>query len=131
MHTLNPTKGLFALAILGVVAGTIMTSSLQEERVAYGNRSVAEATKNLTVVQTGVQGQYASAWQTLKSRSEGQIRDNDKRISKFKAQRATASMTFRAIYDKRVAELERRNIALKRKLNGYKGDRAEPWVEHK
>ena len=131
MHTLNPTKRLLTLAILGVLAVAIMTLSLQEKRAAYGNRSVAETTKDLTVVQTGVQGKYAKAWQKLKSKSEAQIRDNDKRISTFKAQRATASGTFRATYDKRVAELERRNIALKGKLNDYRGDRGKEWAEFK
>ena len=123
MHTLNPTARLLTLVVLGVVAGAILTLSLQEKMAAYGKRRIVQATKELTAVQTGVQGQYASAWQTLKSTSEAQIRDNDTRISKFKAQRARASKTFHATYDKRVAELERRNIALKGKLDDYEGDR--------
>jgi hypothetical protein len=131
MHTLNPTTRLLTLAILAVAAGAIMTSSLQEKTVTYGNRSVAAETKDLTGGQTGVQRQYASAWQTLKRKSEGQIRDNDRRISKFKAQGARASKTFRATYDERVAELERRNLALKGKLNDYKGDRGETWARFK
>ena len=125
MHTLNPKKRLLTLAILGGLAGAMMTFSLQDKWAAYGNRSDAEATKDLTVVQTGAQGKYAKAWQKLKSESEAQIGDNNKRISKFKAQSARASGTFRAIYDKRVAELERRNIDLTSMLNDYWGDRGE------
>jgi len=131
MHTLNPTKRLLTLAILGVLAVAMMTLSLQEKRAAYGNKNVAEAIKDLTVVQTGVQVKYAKTWQKLKSKSDAQIRDNDKRISTFKAKRAGASGTFRAIYDERVAELERRNIDLKGKLNDYRGDRGKEWAEFK
>jgi len=123
MHTLNPTARFLILAVLGIVAGVIITSCLQNEMATYGRRRIAQVTKELTVVQTGVQGQYATAWQTFKSKSEAQIRANDMRIITYKAQRASASTTFRPIYDKRVAELERRNIALQGKLNDFKGDR--------
>lgn len=131
MHTLNLSYNLLTLAVLGVLATAIITSSLEVKRVSYGNRSVAEATTDLPSVQASARGQYSSAWQRLKSKSEAQIRDNDKRISTFKAQRAKAGKAFRAMYDTRVAELERRNIALKSKLNDYSGDREVTWAESK
>jgi hypothetical protein len=122
MHILNPANSLLTLSILGVLAGAIMTSPLRVERVTHGNGNLAEATQDLAAIQTGDQGHYASAWQRLKCKTEDQIRDNDKRICKFKALRgARTSRTFSAIYDERVAELERRNLALKGKLNDYKG----------
>lgn len=128
MHTLNVTKGLLNFAVLGVVAAAMMTSFLLEKNVAFTYRSVVEAANNLPVVQTGVPGQYDTAWQKLKSTSEAQIRDNDKKIEQIKAQRAKASTGFRVTYDRRVAELERRNIALKARLNDYKGDRGKTWT---
>ena len=131
MHTLNLTYNLLTLAVLGVLATAIIASSLEAKRVSYGNRSAAETTMDFSSVQTSVQGQYANAWQRLKSKSETQIRDNDKRISTFKAQRAKAGKAFRAMYDTRVAELERRNIALKSKLNDYSGYRGATWAESK
>jgi hypothetical protein len=131
MHTLNLTYNLLTLAVLGVLATAIITSSLEVKRVSYGNRSAAGATMDLSSVQTSVQGQYASAWQRLKIKSEAQIRDNDMRISKFKAQRLRAGRTFQATYDRRVAELERRNIALKTKLNDYSGYRGVTLAESK
>ena len=131
MHILNPTHALLTLALVGVVAVAIITSSLQVQRGAYVNRSAANATKDPTIVLTGIKGQYASAWQRLKSKSEGQIRDNDMRIGKYKTQMVRAGKTFRATYDKRVAELEQRNIALKGKLDDYKGDRGNTGAEIK
>ena len=127
MHALNWTRPLLTLAVLGGVAGAIMTSSLQVKSGAHG--SIAHGTRELTAVPTRPQARYASPWQTLKCKSEAQISDNDKRIRMFIAQRAKASKTFRATYDMRVAELERRNIALRSKLNDYKGDRGEKWAE--
>jgi hypothetical protein len=128
-HTLSFSKGLFNLAMLGVVAAATMTSSFQERGVTFRYRSRAEATKDLTGVQTGVPGQYDTAWQKLKSKSEVQMRDNDKKIEQFKAQRAKGGKAFRATYDRRVTELEMRNISLKAKLNDYKGERRETWTE--
>ena len=131
MSTPNPTARLLTLAFLAVVSAAFLTSSLQEKSASHGNRRIAQATNNHTVVQTGVRGQYASAWQRLKSTSEAQIRENDNSISKFKAQRASAGKTFRATYDRRVAELERRNATLEGRLSDYKGDRRDTVAEFK
>jgi hypothetical protein len=125
MHTLKLTNDLWTIVIVGVLAGAVMTSSYHLKRVMFGNRSVIENTVNPTGAQTGVRGQFVSTWQILKRKCEGQISDNDKRIIVFKDQRARANKVFRATYDQRVAELERRNIALKGKLNDYKGERGD------
>ena len=131
MTTPNPTARLLTLAFLAIVSAAILTSSLQEKSASYGNRRIAQAAKNHTAAQAGIQGQHTSAWQRLKSNSQAQIRDNDSRISKFKAQRAGAGKTFRATYDRRVAELERRNATLEGRLNDYKGDRRDTVSEFK
>jgi hypothetical protein len=131
MQSVNPTKRFLILAVLGIVAGAILAFSLQHMPVVHGIRNVPERAKDLTVAETPVQCGYNSAWQVLRKKSEVQIRANDKRIKAFKVQRAKTSKTFRATFDKRVAELERRNIALKGKLNDYQGDRGEVWAEIK
>lgn len=129
MSTPNPTARLLTLAFLAVVSAAFLTSSLREKSASYGNRRIAQATKNHTADQAGISGRYASAWQRLKSTSEAQIRENDNSISKFKAQRASAGKTFRATYDRRVAELERRNATLEGRLNDFKGDRRDTVAE--
>ena len=131
MSTPNPTARLLTLGFLAIVSAAFMTSSLQEKSASYGHRRIAQAAKSHTVAQAGIQRQYTSAWQRLKSKSEAQIRENDSRISKFKAQRATAGKTFRATYDRRVAELERRNATIEGRLNDYKGDRRDTVAEFK
>jgi hypothetical protein len=119
MHTLNPAKHLVTLAILGILAGAIVTSPLPDKRMGYRTDTFAQTATNLDKVDGNAQSEFANAWQKLKSISEGQIRDNDERILQFKAQRARGSRIFRAVYDKRVAELERRNIDIRGKLKGY------------
>ncbi len=96
-----------------------MTSSLHEKVAGNEKRT------------PGVQAEYSSAWQTLKSKSEAQIRENGRKISKFKTQREKGSRAFRPTYDRRVAELERRNIALQVSLNDFKGDRSDARAEFK
>lgn len=131
VHTHSLTKGLLNLALLGVVAATVLTSFLQKAHVAFRYESFVQSAKNLPDGQTGVPGQYDTAWQKLKSKSEAQIRDNDKTIEQIKAQRAKASKGFRATYDRRVTELERRNVVLNARLSDYKGCREETWTESK
>jgi hypothetical protein len=123
MHTFNLTARLLTLASLAIVTAAIITSSLHVTRAVYGTRRIAQTTKKLTEAQTEFQGSFATVWQRLKGKSEAQIKDNDKRISTFKTQRVRASKIFRETYDRRVAELERRNAALKGGLVDYKGDR--------
>ncbi len=125
MHTLNPTRNLLILALLGSMIGAIMTSSLQKLSVAFRTISPVHATRDFTGPPTRIQQQYFSGWQRLKSKSENQIRANETSIQKIKGQKLRAGRTFRATYDKRMAELERRNEALKVKLNEYKGDRGD------
>jgi hypothetical protein len=67
----------------------------------------------------------------MKSNSEAQIRANDTMIRSLVEKEAKARGAFRTIYQKRRAELERRNISLKGMLNDFKGERGEPWVERK
>jgi len=131
VHTHNVTKGLLNLALMGIVAAAVLTSFLRDERVASTYRSFVQSAKNLTKGQTGVPGQYDTAWQKLKSKSEVQIRDNEKKIQQIKVQREKASKVFRATYDRRVAELERRNIALLTSLNDHKGYSGKTLTESK
>ncbi len=109
----------------------MLTLFLQDEGVAFRYRSFVLSARNLTARQTGVPGQYDTAWQKLKSRSEAQIRNNEKKIEQIKAQRAKASKRFRTTYDRRVAALERTNIVLLARLNDHKGYRGETWTESK
>jgi hypothetical protein len=122
VHTLTPTESLLTLALLGVVAGAILASFLPLASVVQAIRSVSGTAKDFSVVENGVQRGYTSAWQMLKNKSEVQISANDKSIKAFKAQRVEAGKAFRATYDKRVAELERRNFALKGKLKNHEGE---------
>jgi len=131
IHTHSLTKGLWHLALLGVVAAALLTSFLQNEQVAFRYKTFVQSAKNLTEGQTGVPGQYDTAWQKLKSKSEIQIRENDRKIEQIKAQRAKASIRFRATYDRRMTELERRNIVLQTRLDDYEGYRGEISTESK
>jgi hypothetical protein len=129
MHTLNPIRNLVILALLGSLTGTIMTSSLQKLSMAFGKMIPAHATRGFTGPPTPIQQQYFSGWQRLKSKSEAQIRANETSILKIKKQKLGAGRAFCAMYDKRMAELERRNVALRGKLNDYAGDRGDAFTE--
>jgi hypothetical protein len=131
MHSFNPSKTLLLLALLATMAGSYMTSSLHQPWLIYARRGAANAPETAPLAQTIAQKEYSSIWQRLKSKSEVQIRDNVTKINAIKVQRAKARGVFRTTYDRRMAELERRNIALAAVLKDYVGDRGDASSETK
>lgn len=120
MHTIDPAQPLMIFALLGILAGAIMTSPPSEKQPERDTDGFVQPAKDLPGAIGSAQSEYANAWQKIKTNSENQIRDNDALISKFKDQRTRVGKAFRAVYDKRVAELERRNTGIKIRLDSYK-----------
>jgi hypothetical protein len=127
----HPSKNLFIFALLAVMAGSLLTSQFHKPWLVSARIGIATAPQGVLPAQTNAQGEYSSSWQRLKSSSQAKIRDNVARLSTLKAQRAKAGRSFRTIYDRRMAELERRNNALSERLKAYVGDRGDALAETK
>jgi hypothetical protein len=125
MHSLNSSKTLLLLALLATMAASYMTSSLRQPWLIHARRGAANAPETSVLPRTIAQREYSSVWQRFKSKSEVQIRENVTKIKAIKVQRAKARGVFRTTYDRRMAELERRNIALAGVLKDYVGDRGD------
>jgi hypothetical protein len=131
MHTIGLTKHLLTFILLGIIGGTMVTAPHRGNRAAHGDIRFPETIRDVTAAQGLGQEPYVGAWMRMKSNSEAQIRANDTMIRSLVEKEAKARGAFRTIYQKRRAELERRNISLKGMLNDFKGERGEPWVERK
>jgi hypothetical protein len=131
MYIPGSTKRLLYAALLGVFAAAIIGSFVRGHWSAFADRSVAATVQDLSGFQTRVRGTYDTYNRRLQSKYEAQIRENDMRMSRFKEQRAKGIKEFRKTYDVRMAELERRNVALKAKLDDLMDVSAETSTEHK
>jgi TolA-binding protein len=56
---------------------------------------------------------------------------NDKRIAELKANMVNEKKTAQADYKKKIDDLEKRNRALKAKIDGYEGEGKENWENFK
>jgi hypothetical protein len=131
MYTIGLTKHLVTFILLGIIAGTMMTTPHRGKRGAHGDIRFPEAIKDIAAAQGVSQEPYAGAWTRMKSSTETQIRNNETMIRSISAQEAKAKGAFRVIYQKRIKELERRNSTLKGKLREFQGLRGEGWVERR
>ena len=131
MQTLGLTKHLVTFVVLGIISGTMLTAPHRGERAAHGDIRFAGAIKDIAAARGNRQEAYASPMIGLRSRSEVQIRDNEKLIRLNVAKMAKAKGAFRTIYQRRIQELERRNSVLKAELRDIRGERNDVLVRNR
>src|SRR5512135_1711163 len=122
-------KHIFALAVIGVIAGTLLTGceKTSEQQVDNAKQKVGEAKQQLKDART----EYLAEWQTFKRESEQTIEANEKRIDAFREKMEKAGPKVKAKYSKEVAALERKNRGMKEKLEEYKDEGEGKWEEFK
>jgi chromosome segregation ATPase len=120
---------IFAFAIMGFMAGTLLTGcdKTPEQKLEANKESIAQAKQDTTEARA----ERAKEWQAFKSESEQQIADNDKRIDAFKEKMEKAGPKSRAKYSKEITELKKKNHELKEKLEDYKEGDPSKWQEFK
>ncbi len=122
-------KGVFVFAIIGSMAGTLLTGceKTSERKVENAKETIRDAKQELKDAQT----KYLAEWQTFKRESEQTIEANEKRIDAFKDTMDKAGPKIKAKYSKEVAILEQNNRDLKKKLHDYKDEGQSKWEEFK
>ena len=120
---------IFAIAVLGFMAGTLITGcdKTPEQKLEANKESIGQAKQDSTTVRA----ERAKEWQAFKAESEQQIADNDKRIDAYKEKMEKAGPKAKAQYKKDVAALKQKNHELKEKLEDYKDGDQTKWQEFK
>ncbi len=77
------------------------------------------------------QATYSHAWQEFKSTSEQRIQDNERRIAAFRKKMEKSGTKVKAKYNKEIANLEKANRGMKKKLDDYKNDGSGAWSDFK
>lgn len=124
-------KSIFTLAstvFMSVIILTGCNSSSQkienaEDNLQNAKEAVIDARTDLNVaVRDSI-----TEFQQFKTESQNEIIANEKSIAGLKLSYADASQENRILYEKKVAELEEKNSALKVKLAEYKEGNTDQW----
>jgi len=99
-------------------------SGITIEKVANVNQGLKGATR-------AVRPAWQEAWLTFKRDNDTDIADNERRITALRKEVGKANSRFRASYNMRIDELERRNNKLRDRVNNCKDEGDAKWVAFK
>ena len=121
-------KSTLVLAACSLVAGVIMTSCTSSAtKVDNAQDKVIQANKDLNKANQ----EYLEDITSYRLETEKRIEANDESITEFKAKIAHDKKAIKAENKKKLAELEQKNQEMKRKLNDYKAEGKEKWIQFK
>ena len=112
-----------------LVAGFLFTSckSPAQKEDAAQNK-VDEAQQELNAAQVKVASQ--EEWATFKIESELKINDNENRIAELKEKMKKPGKVFDALYQKRIDDLEKRNLDMRVRMETYEKNQSD-WESFK
>ena len=121
-------KSVLILAAAAFITGTAITSCKSpEEKVENAQDKVIEANKNLDQANED----YLVDMDNYRKEEAARIAANDQTIAEYKAKIDQEKKETRAENQRKLAELEQKNIDMKRKLDDYKPDGKEKWQSFK
>ena len=112
-----------------LIAGTVFTGcnpstakvEVAQENVQDAKQELKEAQKDAT----------AEEWKAFKDESNVKIKDNENRIAELKAKMKRSGNKLDALYGKKIAELEQKNIELKARIDTYETSAHSNWESFK
>lgn len=118
-------KTISVLAVTVFMAGAILTGCRSSaKKVENARNNVIEANQELSQA-------LKDSIQQFKKESELRINANEESIDKFKAKIKNEKKESKAVYEKKLAELEQKNSDLKKKLEEYKEESEDNWKTFK
>ncbi len=125
-------KTIFTLAIATFMLGIVLTScQSSENKVENAQDNLQDAQKKLDNANQALNQAVKDSIQQFKQESQAIIVLNDKKIAEFKAKISKQKKENRDQYEKTLAELERKNAAMKQKLSNYKDEELNAWQSFK
>jgi len=122
-------KTILILAITVFMAGTMLISCQSSaDKVKNAQDKVQDANNKVVIANQELNQAIKDSVQQFKKESEEQIIANEKSIAEFKAKIAKEKKENRALYQKRLAELEQQNSDMKKRLEEFREDGKENWI---
>lgn len=125
-------KTIFTITITIFAIGILLTGCQSSaEKVENARDNVQDAKDNVVVAQQELNQALNDSILQFKKESMENINAYEKSIAEFKTKIATEKKETRAIYEKKISELEQKNNQMKTKLEEYKDNGQEAWVSFK
>lgn len=125
-------KTIFTLAIASFMLGAVLSGcQSSEKKVENAQDNVQNAQDNLDAANKALSQAVKDSVQQFKNESQTIVETYDKNIADLKTKIAKQKKENRAIYEKKLAELERKNAAMKLKLANYKAEELNAWQSFK
>lgn len=116
-----------ALALL-VAAGTTLTScGSSQEKVDEAKADIESAEMDVLKAKED----YYKEYNDFKTESDKQISDNSQRIIVLRKESSNRKKEEKEEYERKIADLEKRNEALQTKINEHKDDSKDGWESFK
>lgn len=121
-------KRIITLTLCTIMSGALfMNCSNSAQKVDKAQQNVIEANKNLDNANQAYEADIAD----YRTETANIIATNDKSINDFKARIAKDKKIAKDDYNKKIADLERKNSDMKKRMDDYKADSRESWVQFK
>jgi hypothetical protein len=122
-------KRIYVLLGLLFAAGLTIVgcSESHEKKVDAAQDNAVKANKELIDAQVD----FTNEWQQFKDAAHVQVKANQDRIEKFKAEMKTADGKYKVKYEKQVGILEQKNIELGKRVDAFKYNGKSSWDEFK
>jgi chromosome segregation ATPase len=114
-------------SILKFAATVIIGTAVLTASAHPSNKEVQKSLVRPVALQQDANSDY----QKMKKEWNESIKKNEEDIAKLKAKEANKDKEIQAKYNKKVAEVERKNKELKKKLDTYKESDKGKWAEFK
>lgn len=112
----------YILAVIILIAGAaVISCNIDNDKTIENAKQDLRYAKN----------EFDKEWKQFKINAESRVRSNEKSIDDFKTEIKAASVKIKAKYEKEVAELEQKNIRLKKKIREYRNIGKSEWEEFK
>ena len=128
-------KFIYALAIIPIMAGTILTGchytagkvENAQDNVQDAKDKVQDAKAEVVEAEQELYQALKDSIQQFKKESQEQLIDNIKSIDEYKAIIANENLETKASFEKILIDLEQKNIDLRKKLDDFKEESQDKW----
>jgi len=117
---------IMTLVVIGLMAGTILVCAKVNNEI--NNNNTRERIGISEPDSQAAKESYSDDWQRFKNESEQKIHNNENSIAAFKVKMVKSG---KADYNKDIANLEKTNRRLQKKLDQYKDDGENSWKKFK
>jgi hypothetical protein len=125
-------KSIFTLAIASFMMGAILNGcQSSEKKVENAQDNVQNAQNNLNDANKALNQAVKDSVQQFKNESQATITIYEKDIADLRAKIVKQNKENRARYEKKLSELEQKNIAMKKKLENFQDEELNKWQSFK